>query len=159
MKRCLSQRLLIITCAIVSLALSSPTLAENPAQPMRAGGLEIFYGVIPAEILLGHPGNHEERRMHGGAPIGRGQHHLIVSVFDAKTRERVANATVTARVGETGQAIQEKILEPMQFGGTATYGNYFKMVSPGPYRIELEIHRTDAAQREKTVVRYSHPRR
>ena len=159
MKRRLSQRLPIITCAIVWLALSGATLAANPAQPVRAGGLEIFYGVIPAEILLGHPGDHEERRMHGGTPTGRGQHHLIVSVFDAKTRERVANATVTARVGQTGLATQEKILEPMQFGGTATYGNYFKMVSPGPYRIDLDIRRIDAVQRVKTVIRYSHPRR
>jgi hypothetical protein len=88
MKRCLLHRLLILTCAIVSLALPSAALAADSAQPLRAGGLEFFYGVIPAEILLGHPGSHEERKMHGGVPSGPGQHHLIVSVFDSKSRQR-----------------------------------------------------------------------
>lgn len=97
--------------------------------------------------------------MHGGAPSRKGQHHLIVSVFDAATRERIANAVVTARVGEIGLSVQEKKLEPMQFAGTATYGNYFTMAAPGPYRVELDIRRSGALQQAKTSFEYSHPRR
>ena len=159
MKRRLSERLLILTCAIVSLALSSATLAAELRQPIRAGGLEIFYGVIPAEILLGHPDSHEERQMHGGTPRSRGQYHLVVSIFDGKSRERLENAAVTARVGEVGLSVQEKKLKPMQFGGTATYGNYFRMAAPGPYRIELEIRRESVAKPVKSTFEYSHPRR
>lgn len=159
MKRCLSERLLILTCAIISFVLAGAALAADSAQPIRAGGLEVFYGVIPAEIVLGHPGDHDERKMHGGVPRRRGQHHLIVSVFDGKTRERVGDVVVTARVGEIGLSVQEKRLEPMQFGGTATYGNYFSMTAPGPYRIELEIRRAGTAQPVKTTFEYSHPRR
>ena len=159
MKRWLLERLLILTCAMVSFAMSSVTPAADSAQPIRAGGLEIFYGVIPAEILLGHPSSHEERQMHGGTPRGRGQHHLIVSVFDGKNQKRVENAAVTARVGEVGLSVQEKKLEPMQFGGTATYGNYFRMAAPGPYRIELEIREESTAKPVKSTFEYSHPRR
>ena len=156
--RSLSQRLLILTCAVVSLALSSATIAADPGQPIRAGGLEIFYGVIPAEILLGHPGSHEERKMHGGTPKGRGQYPLIVSVFEGNNQKRLENSTVTARVGEIGLSVQEKRLEPMQFGGTVTYGNYFRMAAPGPYRIELEIRRESAPKPVKSTFEYSHLR-
>ena len=97
--------------------------------------------------------------MHGGTPRGRGQHHLIVSVFDGKTQKRVENAAVAARVGEIGLSVQEKRLEPMQFGGTASYGNYFRMAAPGPYRIELEIRRESGAKPVKSAFEYSHPRR
>ena len=92
MKRWLLERLLILTCAIVSFAMSSVTPAADSAQPIRAGGLEIFYGVIPAEILLGHPSSHEERQMHGGTPRGRGQHHLIVNPHSS-TRMPVGDAS------------------------------------------------------------------
>lgn len=73
MKPTLSDRLLILTCAIVSLGLSSTPLAAN---------------LVP----LGNPESHAERQMHGGTPLSRGQHHLAASIFDGKTRERLENA-------------------------------------------------------------------
>lgn len=158
MKR-LPEILLVLMIAMAPFTSPGAAFAAETGQPVRAGGLEIFYGVVPAEILLGHPGDHEERRMHGGIPRGRGQHHVIVSLFDGKTRQRVEGATVTARVGEIGLGSQEKKLEPMQFGGTATYGNYFSMAAPGPYRVELVIRRASGAQSVKATFEYSHPRR
>lgn len=150
-----------LVCAYIAIffVMSSTVRAAEPPQPVRAGGLEIFYGVIPAEILLGHSANHEERTMHGGVPRGRGQHHLIVSVFDGKTQKRVENAAITAKVGEIGLSVQEKKLDSMQFAGTTTYGNYFSMGSPGPYRIEVEIRRPGSAVPLKASFEYSHPRR
>lgn len=159
MTRWLPKYPLMLVCMIAPLGLVDASMAAETSQPMRFGGMEIFFGVIPAEILLGHPDAHEERRMHGGAPRRKGQHHLIVSVFDGTTRERIANAAVTARVGEIGLSIQEKKLELMQFAGTATYGNYFTMAAPGPYRVELEIRRSGDRQQVKTSFDYSHPRR
>ena len=128
-------------------------------QPLKAGGLEIFHGVIPAEIILGHPADHIERKMHGGVPGGRGQHHLIVSVFESKSRQRIADAAVTARVTEVGLGGQQKKLEPMQFAGAMTYGNYFRMAARGPYRIEIEILRPGSTGPVKTSFEFSHPRR
>lgn len=60
----------------------------NPDQPIQMDGMELFFGFVPAEILRGHPKDHEEQSMHGDIPRGKGTHHLIVSVFDAKTRAR-----------------------------------------------------------------------
>jgi hypothetical protein len=151
--RCLGHWLFVSA----SLLIQAPVAAG--AQPVKANGLEIFYGVIPAEVILGHPADHEERKMHGGPPTGPGQHHLIVSLFDARTGQRVTDAKIVGTVSERGLAPQRKPLESMTFAGTITYGNYFRMPPPGPYRIEVEIRRSGSTGPVKTSFEYSHPRR
>ena len=133
-------------------------VAAETGQVTRVNGIDVFYGVIPAEIISGHPADHTERKTHGGVPRGSGQHHLIVSLFDSKTRQRIENAQVSARIGELGLTPQSKTLEPMQFAGTVTYGNFFTMTSSGPYRIEVEI-RPHGGVPAKAVFEYRHPRR
>ena len=134
------------------------TPATQTGQVARVNGIDIFYGVIPAEIIRGHPAGHAESKMHGGVPRGSGQHHLIVSLFDVKTGKRIENAQLSARIGEAGLTPQSRMLEPMQFAGTVTYGNFFSMSSPGPYRIEVEI-RPHGGAPAQAVFEYRHPRR
>lgn len=64
-------------------------------------------GSFPPRSAAGQPTRHIEKQ-HGGVPRGREQHHLIVSVFDAKTGKRIENATVSARVGERALAPTEQ---------------------------------------------------
>ena len=154
----LDSRLPIIV-ALLLFAATGLSWSAEPRQPLAADGLQIFYGVIPAEIILGHPGDHAERKMHGGVPGGRGQHHLIVSIFDGKNGQRITDAAVTAKVGELGLGVQERKLEPMPFANAMTYGNYFRMSAQGPYRVEIEIRRPGSTVLVKTSFEYSHPRR
>lgn len=133
-------------------------IAAETGQVTRVNGIDVFYGVTPAEIISGHPADHAERKMHGGVPRGSGQHHLIVSLFDVKSGQRIENARVSARIGEPGLTPQSKKLEPMQFAGTVTYGNFFTMTSPGPYRIEVEV-RPHGGVPAQAVFEYRHPRR
>jgi hypothetical protein len=114
--------------------------AAEVQQPLVVGTLEIFYGVIPAAVLLGHPPDHTERTMHGGVP-SRNAYHLVVSLFDAKTRERVTDASVQARVSEAGLVPQTKPLQTMLLAEAITYGNYFSMSGRGPFRITLDVTR------------------
>jgi len=153
-----SRRRLLLLLAFAVPMLGNAVAAEQ-GQPLKAGDLEVFYGVIPAETILGHPADHTERKMHDGVPRGAGQHHLIVSLFDAHTRQRVTDATVQARVTELGLAPQRKTLEVMTIAGAITYGNYFRMSGSGPYRIEIEIIRPGSSSPVKTSIEYSHPRR
>lgn len=132
--------------------------ATGSGQVARVNGIDIFYGVIPAEIIRRHPAGHAESEMHGGVPRGSGQHHLIVSLFDVKTGRRIEDAQLSARIGEAGLTPQSRRLEPMQFAGTVTYGNFFSMSSPGPYRIEVEI-RPHGGAPAQAVFEYRHPRR
>ena len=131
----------------------------NPDQPVRLDGMELFFGIIPAEILRGHPGNHEEQSMHGGVPRNKGVHHLIISVFDAKTQTRITDAAITGSITEVGMATQTHKLEAMSFGGAVSYGNYFAMPSQGPYEIVVNVQRPGDSKTATARFQYSHPRR
>jgi hypothetical protein len=139
------------------LTVSAP--AAETGQVARVDGLDVYYGVMPAEILRGHPADHVERKMHRGPPRRSGQQHLIVSLFDAGTRQRVESAQVSARVSEPGLVPQQKILEPMQIAETVTYGNFFSMPGPGPYRIEVEVRRHGDSRPMQAVFVYRYPGR
>ncbi len=133
--------------------------AVNPDQPIRLDGMELFFGLIPAEILRGHPSDHEERSMHGGVPRGKGVYHLIVSVFDAKTTTRITDAVITGSVIEAGMTTQNQKLEAMSFGGNVAYGNYFAMSNPGPYEIVVNVRRPGEHKTATARFQYWHSQR
>ncbi len=150
---------LAIAIVVFAVMLSVARAADlNPAQPIRFDGLELFFGFVPAEILRGHPPEHEEQTMHGGIPRGKGVHHLIISVFDAKTRARMTDAVVTASVTEVGTATQNQKLEAMSFGGSVSYGNYFAMPGQGPYKIVVNVRRPRESRAATARYQYWHPR-
>lgn len=154
-------RRLAAASAFTGLLFASAAFAAQTGQPLRAGGMEIFYGLIPAEILLGHPDNHPERRMHGGVPAWGEQFHLIVTLFDQGSGKRIHDAEIKATVFDVrspGKRVggPQKRLEPMQYAGAESYGNHFNMPGPAPYRIELEIRRRGAAETVKIPIEYRH---
>lgn len=123
------------------------------------GSLAVYLGVLPGEMVQGHSREHPEGKMHGGVPSAKRLHHVMVAIFDTKDGSRVSDASVTARVAEVGLAPVEKKLEIMTIDKAASYGNYFSMGSPGPYRIDIEIRRRDSTTPAKTSFEFSHPRR
>lgn len=149
----------VTTALLLFVLTTGSALAAETGQIARVNGIDVFYGVIPAEILRGHPADHTERKMHGGVPRGSGQHHLLVSLFDVKSGQRIENAKVSAHIGEPGLTPQSKDLEPMQFAGSVTYGNFFTMTSNGPYRIEVDLRRHGDLKPAQAVFEYRHPRR
>lgn len=100
-------------------------------------GVAVYIGMMPAELVHGHPPGHPESGMHGGVPVG--ENHLTVALFDDKTGERITRAEVSATITGPDSFKAAKKLEPMIIAGSATYGNYFSMPGPGPYRIVLRI--------------------
>jgi hypothetical protein len=121
-------------------AITSP--AADTSQHMVVDGVAIYIGVLPAEMVKGHPGTHSEGVMHGGVPAGKNRYHLVVALFDERAGgKRISGdgIKIKARVSEFSLPGQEKKLEPMVIAGSVTYGNYFAMPNPGPYRIHLEI--------------------
>lgn len=106
-----------------------------------ANGLVFYYGVVPAEVVRGHPPKHAERAMHGG---GDGWH-IVLAIFDAETGVRVTEADVQATVSMGGVVRWSKPLEPMPIAGAMTFGNYFPLSSPGSYRIRFTVDRERCA--------------
>jgi hypothetical protein len=149
----------LMKMALVAIVTALTGAAAAADYYKTAGNLAIYLGVLPAEMVRGHSPEHPEGKMHGGVPFAKRQHHIVVAVFDTEDGSRVTHAEVTARVGEIGLAQTKKKLERMAIDKTISYGNYFSMGSPGPYRIEIEIVRPGSTGAVKTSFEYSHPHR
>ena len=146
------------TLAIMLLAIfmnRAPAASEGDSR--LVGNIQIYLGVLPAEMILGlHPISHVESTMHGGSPSGTGEYHLTIALFDATTKKRISGADVRARVAEIGLGGEEKRLQPMEIAGTETYGNYFPMPGHGPFRIFLSIRVPGQKAEVKTQFEHWH---
>lgn len=109
------------------------------------GDLAIYFGVLPAELVRGHPREHPESEMHGGIAVG--DSHVIVALFDNKTGKRISGAQILAHVTGAAGVEVKRPLEAMVVAGRAAYGNYFPLKGAGPFRIELRI-RSPGAERD-----------
>lgn len=125
--------------AIAALVWVATAAAGHQAQHLAAGGMEIYYGVLPVEMVQGHPPDH------GSKPAGKSSTHLVVALFDSATGRRISDAQIGARVYELGLGEQSKQLDPMHIADTVTYGQYFRMAGPGPYRVSLSIRKPGLA--------------
>ena len=127
----------------VAMGLAAQALAAETGRHQRLGGIDIYYGILPAEVVGRHPPEHEEKTMHGGTPAKKVGYHLVVTLLDADG-QRITDAEVTATVGELGMAGTRRKLETMRIEDTLSYGNYFELRGAGPYRIAIEVRRPGA---------------
>lgn len=135
-----------IALVLVGAVISTPiaTAADVPETSRVIDGLAIYVGVMPAQILQGHPKEHMESRMHGGVRIKDHRDHVVVALFDDATGRRIENARVVGSVVELGKKGKKKKFEAMKIAGTITYGNYFDMPDKATYHIMLWIRRPGA---------------
>ena len=152
-------RLLAATIVIAGLSMLGSASSTAAEYQKSMAGLSVYLGVLPSELVLGHSPEHPEKQMHGGVPRGKGWHHVLIALVDTETGQRVSDAAVSARVQEVGLGATAKKLEPMTIDKTISFGNYFPMSGPGPYRIEIDIRRPRSAKPLNVSFDYSHPRR
>jgi len=124
-----------------SILQTAATASDVPESFQVVNGVAIYVGVIPAQVVQGHPREHPEAGMHGGVPAGSHHDHVVVALFDNATGRRIENAEVTASVVELGLAGAQRKLEPMRIADTITYGNYFDMRGGTVYHINVKIRR------------------
>ena len=138
----------LVGLAMLCIATTSPAAAEDYK---TAGGLAVYLGVIPAEMVKGPP-------MHGGTPRHGHAYHLVAAVFDAATNARVSDAAVTAQVSGRGLSGAAKALEPMEIAKTTTYGNFFDLPGADLYTIRLTIQRPGSQHPVILDFKYDHRR-
>lgn len=148
----LLQRIFAVA-VVVGLLGSGAAIATETERHQRVGDIDIYYGVLPAQVAGKHEPTHEERAMHGGVPRGRDNYHLIVALFN-KDGTRISDAQVRATVAELGMAGTHKKLDPMRIDDTTSFGNYFAFHGAGPYRITLEIRMPGTSQPVEAVFDY-----
>jgi hypothetical protein len=119
------------------------------------GDVVVYLGVLPGYMVRGHPPEHPESAMHGGAPAG--ESHVMVALFERASGKRITDATVQAKISGKGMEPVQKRLEAMTVAGALTYGNYFALLGPGPYRIEIEVRPPAAAKPIRATFRWARP--
>ena len=143
-----SRRAIVALLGALCIA-SGPSGVANAADNDRsktAGGVTVYLGVVPAEIVKGlATGSPTEQPMHGGIPKGAHEYHLVAAVFDAPTGARVSDAIVTAEVSGLGLSGSKQKLEPMQIAGTTTYGGFVDLPGFDLYTVRLTIERSGAS--------------
>lgn len=136
--------------------ITTPAAASHVDQYKVAGGMAVYFGVLPPEIVRGHAPEHPEGTMHGGATRGRKYSHVVIALFETNAGKRISDADVYARVAGRGLAGERKKLEAMKIDDTVSYGNEFTMSAKGPYRITVEIRSAGAAKPVTVEFEYKH---
>lgn len=132
--------------------------AADTDQSKTAGGVRVYLGVVPAEIVKGlAAGRPTKPPMHGGVPKGAHEYHLVAAVFDAASGARISDAVVTAEVSGLGLAGGKEKLEPMQIAGTTTYGGFVDLPGFDLYTVKLTVERSGASP-AVLQFRYDHRR-
>ena len=99
-------------------------------------------GVMPAEIIGGHPQTHPETQMHGGPPGNAHSEHIVIALFDEPSGTRIEDAQVEATISGIGHvAVTPMTLDPMLIAGVVTYGGYSTFSGRDTYTIDLRISR------------------
>jgi hypothetical protein len=119
---------------------------DSTRQSHIVDGIAVYLGVIPAEILKGHPAGHVEREMHRTSVPGPLSQHVLIALFDSTSGARITDATVEAAVLATGLPAKRVALEPMTIGDSVTFGNFMPLPARVPYRIQVWIRRPIAAR-------------
>ena len=123
-------------------------LAQEPGY-RSVDGLAVYLGVVPAEIVKGHPKAHPERTMHDETPRDEHAFHVVVAVFDGATGARLEDLAVRATLLPPARPPLTEPLERMTVAGAVTYGNFVRLAGYGTYRIRVAIERPGG---EKPVV-------
>jgi len=135
-----SWRPALLGALCIAFEASGVAVAADTDQSKTAGGVTVYLGVVPAEIVKGLPAsNSTERPMHGRIPEGPHEYHIVAAVFDAATGSRISDAAVTAEVSGVGLSANKRKLEPIQISSTWTYGGFFDLPGFDIYTVKLEV--------------------
>jgi len=130
----------LVVCLLAGLLSGGAWSAEAESVKI-VDDVRIILGLLPSEMVRGHPREHAEASMHGGSPDDADQYHVLIALFDAKSNAPIRDAVVRATVSEPGLPGREKRLDPMTIGETLSYGNYFDMTDSEPHIILVRVER------------------
>ena len=150
--------LMLLVATVV--ALRSAAIAADDGDYKTVGGLSVYIGVVPAELVKGLPSHQSsEPPMHCGIPQGSHQYHVVAAVFDAASGARISDATVTAKVSGLGLSGSQQPLDSMKIADTTTYGGFFYLFLPSDvHTITLIVKRLGSQQPVVLNFTYDHRR-
>jgi hypothetical protein len=133
----------LIGGAVLTLALATLGVADagNEQRAQVIGDMNVYLGVMSAEAIRAQPALRIEEEMHGPIPQGKNVYHILVTLFDRKSGERIDDATIWAQVRPLGLGGRMRPLEVMYSAGVPCYCQWFEMARGDTYRISVVIER------------------
>jgi hypothetical protein len=122
-------------------------IAAETEQSKTVGGLTVYLGVLPAEVIKGPPAHVLlSKGPHDYDILSKSPHEyeIVAGIFDA-SGTRVSDAVVTAQVSGLGLSGNAEQLAPMQIAGTAAYGGFVDLPESDLYNVNLTVQRPGAS--------------
>jgi hypothetical protein len=122
----------------MALAACAPRAVEGQSQVVD--GVRFEYGLVAGPAPGAPPASHPDPTMHGGAPEARHAYHVVLSVADAGSGQRVEAADVAMGLSGPGHPGRSfTAMEPMTVNGKASFGRYVVLPDRGPYQLEFRV--------------------
>jgi len=130
----------LIGAFLLTLCCASGVVAAQQTQTVN--GIIVNFGIVPAEVALqadGHADAHPANPPHGSQ-------HLLITLDDEKTHQRIADAEVLVEVTDPRGHVQAKPMLHTQSRGLADYSELFLFSWSGDYSIRAIVKRTPPLQ-------------
>jgi hypothetical protein len=134
----------LIGAVVLTLCCSSGIVAAQQTQTVS--GIIVNFGIVPAEVALradGHADSHPANLPHGSQ-------HLLITLDDEKTHQRIADAEVLVEVTDPRGHVETKPMLDTQSRGLADYSELFLFSWSGDYTIRAAVTRTPPLQSFRT---------
>lgn len=134
---------------LAGLVAAAPAGAQ---QEKTVNGLVIDLGIMSAEKAV-HAEGHRDAHP---SKFPSGSQHILITVINAKTRARIADATVVVAVRSPNGKVEEKPLLHTQAAGLADYSELFVFPSSGTYRLDVKITPVHGPKSTETIFTVHH---
>lgn len=137
--------------AAAALAGCAPKAVKGQSQVVE--GVKFDYGLVAEAAPGAPPAGQPDMRMNGAPPAHANSYHVVLSVADAKTGQKLQPAEVTLSLSGPGHpGVASVPMDPMTVDGQLSYGHYVQLPERGPYR--LEFHVRPAGRHEPIKARF-----
>jgi hypothetical protein len=132
----------IMLAAALALAAGLVAVPASAQQMKTVGGVVINIGIVKALAAEHVDAQHG---VHTGGH-GSGAEHIVVSLADAKTGARIADAAVVVEVKDPHGRLEEKPLMAMVTAGFPDYSEVFQFGWSGKYGVRVIVTRKGATK-------------
>src|SRR6516162_8284275 len=104
----------LVGLAVISIALNKIATAAEPGESKTKGGLTVYLGVVPAEIVKGPSSHSSDRAMHGRIPRSPDEYLVVPALFVSSSGSLFPDTAVPEICAVTAASENSKKLEPME---------------------------------------------
>ena len=133
------------------------TAAETFTYRESAGEFSVYLAVMPGELVSGPRPAPDPGATPFQPPAARDTHHVMVTIFEARSGRRLTNAAVEARVAALGFSGVKKPLANALVIGEQVYAALFPMQGRGPFRVDVGFQLPEWKRSERATFYFTHP--